>query len=227
MFEIKDIPKLFLAFFIILPIISLIHESGHVFFARILGAKNIQIVVGTGKTITRKWFFEIRKYYFWYGFCYFDNIDESQRWRNILIYLGGSIFNIIAAFLMVYLVNTEWLEQGIFSYQFVYFSLYYVFFAFFPMKYPDGNFSDGKILLDLLKNNYSLINQKKYRLAWEKEQHLWKLYDNQKQEIKNFETLEEGLKKSVETAKRNRPSRLEIIKEKGLDEVKSFPRNPL
>jgi hypothetical protein len=227
MFDLKDIPKLFLAFFIILPIISIIHETGHVFFARLLGARNIQIVIGSGKIIARKWIFEIRKYYFWYGFCYFDNIDESQKLRNIIIYLGGTIFNTLAALFMVYLVSYNWVEPGIFTYQFIYFSLYYVFFALFPMKYPDGNFSDGKILLELLKDNHELINQKRYQLAAEKDAEVWILKNNRGKEIEKFESFEEGINKSVEIAKKNRPSRLEINKGEDGTEVQIFPRTPL
>lgn len=67
MFGLNDIPKFFLAFFLVLPIISLIHEAGHVFFAWLMGGKNIKVTIGSGKVLFQIGMLEVRKYYFWYG----------------------------------------------------------------------------------------------------------------------------------------------------------------
>lgn len=89
MFGINDIPKFFLAFFLVLPVISFLHEAGHVFFAWLMGGKNIKVTVGTGEVLFRLGMLEVRKYYFWYGLCTFDNLKRNQRAANILVFSGG------------------------------------------------------------------------------------------------------------------------------------------
>ena len=72
MIEFWDIPKLFIAFFVILPLVSLIHELGHVIIAKILGATNVKIIIGSGRILLNTRIFEIRKYYFYYGITTLD-----------------------------------------------------------------------------------------------------------------------------------------------------------
>ena len=60
MFGINDIPKFFLAFFLVLPVISFLHEAGHVFFAWLMGGKNIKVTVGTGDVLFRLGLLEVR-----------------------------------------------------------------------------------------------------------------------------------------------------------------------
>ncbi|WP_417887920.1 site-2 protease family protein [Zunongwangia sp.] len=229
MFDFKDIPKLFLAFFVVMPIISLIHELGHMLFAGILGAKNIKVIIGSGKIIFSNRFFEIRKYYFYYGFCYFENIDEKSSFRNILIYSGGTISNCIASAILILIISKGVLEPNIFTYQFLYFSLYYVFFALFPMSYPDGNYSDGKIIYYLLAKDKGLIRQKMYQLKWHKKNNKWILYSENEEKLEEFEKYEDARKVSVERAKQNRPSKLAIIEDEHHDNnrIEIFPRNPI
>ena len=93
MIDFIDIPKLFLAFFVVLPVVSLIHEFGHVLMAKLLGAKNVKIIIGSGKVLLNTKFLEIRKYYFYYGFCYFENISDESRWRNLSIYSGYQLID--------------------------------------------------------------------------------------------------------------------------------------
>ncbi|MDO6391902.1 hypothetical protein Q4E40_17330 [Pontibacter sp. BT731] len=86
MFGFQDIPKFFLAFFVVLPVISFLHEGGHVFFAWLMGGKNIKVTVGTGDMLFRLGMLEVRQYYFWYGHCSFDNLKRNQRIANILVF---------------------------------------------------------------------------------------------------------------------------------------------
>ena len=165
MFQLQDLPKFFLAFFLVMPVISILHESGHVFFAWMMGGKNIRVTVGTGKPAFKLGMLEIRQYYFWYGLCTFENIERKEKFSNILIFSGGALFNLLGTLAVMLLVKEQILKPGLFTYQFTYFSLYYIFFALLPMPYPDGNLSDGKIILDLLRGREEMVRQRTYEFS--------------------------------------------------------------
>jgi hypothetical protein len=224
MFGINDIPKFFLAFFLVLPMISLVHEAGHVIFAWLMGAKNIKVTIGSGRVLFRVGLLEVRKYYFWYGHCTFDNLKRNKRFANILIHSGGALFNSIAAGVIIYLIEHNALEAGIFTYQFTYFSLYYVFFALLPMPYPDGNDSDGKVILDLIRNK---IQVKTYRVQWNKEKKHWCVLDHNMDLLDVTDEEEEALDKANQVAQQNRPSRLLHMKRGEEIEVQNYPKVPL
>ncbi|AHM58746.1 hypothetical protein D770_02385 [Flammeovirgaceae bacterium 311] len=226
MFGIEDIPKFFLAFFLVLPIISFVHESGHVFFAWLMGAKNIKVVVGSGDVLFRKWILEVRKYYFWYGLCTFDNLKRNERFSNILIFSGGALFNAISAVVVIYLINNNFIEPGMVTYQFTYFSMYYIFFALLPMPYPGGSYSDGKIILDLIRNNNN-IKEKIFRIHWDESKNKWCVMDYNGKLVQTFQDEEEALEKAHEVARNNRPSRLINSKSGEEKEVRNYPRIPL
>ncbi|MBC5992200.1 M50 family metallopeptidase [Pontibacter cellulosilyticus] len=224
MFGINDIPKFFLAFFLVLPIISFVHEAGHVFFAWLMGGKNIKVTVGSGGVLFRVGMLELRKYYFWYGLCTFDNLKRNERFSNILIFSGGAIFNSLAALIIIYLIENKTLEPGIITYQFTYFSLYYVFFALLPMPYPDGNQSDGKVILDLLRNKEQV---KTYRVQWSGEKSQWCVLDHDRNLVQAFDDEEQAVTKAHEVAQQNRPSRLVNSKSGKETEVGNYPKVPL
>ncbi|WP_460879085.1 hypothetical protein [Pontibacter rugosus] len=54
--------------------------------------------------------------------------------------------------MVIYLIENNTIQPNLATYQFTYFSLYYIFFALLPMPYPGGSSSDGKIILDLIRN---------------------------------------------------------------------------
>jgi hypothetical protein len=226
MFGIDDIPKFFLAFFLVLPIISFVHESGHVFFAWLMGGKNIKVVVGTGDVLFRKGMLEVRTYYFWYGLCTFDNLKRNKRFSNILIFSGGAIFNAISVVAVIYLINNNFIEPGIVTYQFTYFSMYYIFFALLPMPYPGGSYSDGKVILDLIRNQKH-VEEKIYRIHWDESKSQWCVLDHNGKLVQAFQDEEEALEKAHEVAQNNRPSRLINSKSGEEKEVRNYPRIPL
>jgi len=226
MIEFWDIPKLFIAFFVILPVVSLIHELGHVVVAKLLGAKNIKIIIGSGRILWNTRVFEIRKYYFYYGYCYFENIDDSSRWKNLFIYSGGVLVNILVAVLLIYVISGEFIASSSFTYQFLYFSMYYVFFALLPMSYPDGNFSDGKIIYHLLKRDHRLLQQKQFQLWYDKKDAHWKLAVESRDTIEKLKDFDKAYEIALEKARTSRPSKLEVIKE-NTSHFEIFPRNPI
>ncbi|NJW53749.1 DUF2188 domain-containing protein [Salinimicrobium oceani] len=228
MFGFQDIPKFLLAFFLVLPLISILHEAGHVFFAWLMGAKNIRIVVGSGKPIFNRGILEVRQYYFWYGFCTFENIERKENLANILIFSGGAFFNLLSTGAVIFMVEQEVLEPGMLTYQFTYFSMYYVFFALLPMLYPGGNFSDGKIILELLKNKDEIIKERTYHVKWNTESNQWQILAHDGEVAASFETEEEAVDKARALAQENRPSR--VILSTGEDEekeIQNYPRIPL
>ena len=224
MFGLNDLPKFFLAFFLVLPVISFVHEAGHVFFAWLMGGKNIKVTVGSGKVLFRMGLLEVRKYYFWYGFCTFDNLKRNRRFANILIFSGGALFNALGALVVIHLIENKTLEPGILTYQFTYFSLYYIFFALLPMPYPDGNYSDGKVILDLIRNK---AQERTYRVEWNDEKKKWCVLDHEKNLVQTFEDEEQALAKAHEVAQQNRPSRLVNSRSGKETEVQNYPKVPL
>lgn len=227
MFGFSDIPKFILAFFLVMPLISILHEFGHVFFAWMFGGKNIKVSIGTGKPIFKMGMLEIRKYYFWYGLCTFENLRRNHRFGNILIFGGGTLFNSLGIVGVLLLVKYELLETGMFTYQFTYFSMYYIFFALLPMPYPDGNYSDGKIILDLLRNKQTTILARTYRIKWNKDAEEFYVVDHEEKLLNSFREEEEAVKAAKEMAQQNRPSRVLWHKEGKDEEIQNFPRIPL
>ncbi|MCC9135792.1 M50 family metallopeptidase [Pontibacter silvestris] len=226
MFGLNDIPKFFLAFFLVLPIISILHEAGHVFFAWLMGGKNIKVTVGSGNILFRAGILEVRKYYFWYGLCTFDNLKRNKRFSNILIFLGGALFNAIAALIVIYWIEEKQLDPSLFTYQFTYFSMYYIFFALLPMPYPDGTYSDGKIILDLILYR-GVERETIYRIHWSEEKKQWCVLDHNQNLVQAFTEEEQALAKAHEVAQNNRPSRLLNSKNGQEVEVRNYPRVPL
>lgn len=227
MFELHEIPHFFLAFFLVLPVISLLHEAGHVFFAWIMGGKNIRISVGTGKKLFEVGMLEVRKYYFWYGLCTFENLKVNKSFSHVLIFFGGSLFNTTAALGVVALIQHQVLEPTILTYQFTYFSLYYIFFALLPMTYPDGTHSDGKIIMDLIKKKRSTIKVQTYRVHWDKNKCQWQVLDPGRKLLRECCEIEEAQIIAREAAKENRPSRVVDTGKRKNKELFNYPRIPL
>ncbi|HSJ67066.1 MAG TPA: site-2 protease family protein [Anditalea sp.] len=227
MFGISDLPKFILAFFLVMPLISILHEGGHVLCAWIMGGQNIKVSIGTGKPIFQKGMLEVRKYYFWYGMCTFENLKRNKRWGNILIFSGGSLFNLLGVIVVIILVEQEWIETNIFTYQFTYFSIYYIFFALLPMPYPDGNYSDGKIILDLLRGKSSVINEKTFRVLWVDEKKEWHVFNHDEQFVEAFRNEEDACNKAKDIAKNQRPSRIINVKNGEEKEIHNYPQIPL
>ena len=152
MFGLDDFLVFFRAFFIVFPIVTLIHVFGHYLFARLNGCQGSKIIIGCGKKLFSIRNIEIRMFYFWDGSCVFSDIKVKSKFRHILIYFGGSLFNMLAIFIVHMSIKLEIIEASSITYQFIYFSIYTIFFALMPMDYPNGSPSDGKALFQIYKN---------------------------------------------------------------------------
>ncbi|MDX5396891.1 MAG: hypothetical protein LPK21_11890, partial [Hymenobacteraceae bacterium] len=109
---------------------------------------------------------------------------------------------------------------------FTYFSFYYFFFALLPMPYPDGSYSDGKIILDLIRNK-GADGERVYRVHWNEEKKKWCVLDHDRKLVQAFDNEAQALAKAQEVAQQNRPSRLLNSKNGEEVEVKNYPRIPL
>lgn len=158
MFGLEDMIGVFLALFIVFPIVSILHESGHLLFAYLFGAKELKLTIGCGNPIFKWKFIEFRKYYFWYGWCYYSELDLNNRLTNLLVYAGPMIVNLSSALFVNWLVFQGILESSTLWYQFVYFSIYFSVFDLIPMTYQDGQPSNGRVIYELIrygeKNDY-------------------------------------------------------------------------
>lgn len=146
MFSLSDLDTFAWAFFVILPIVSLIHATGHHFFVWLFGGKG-DLIVGKGNEIFGIGPIHIHLFYFIDATCYYKGIEEKKRWQQILIHGGGSLFNLLSVLVINLLIMQEVLPRSSFFYQFAYFSLYYIFFALLPFDYGENAPSDGKAIL--------------------------------------------------------------------------------
>ncbi|RNA67041.1 site-2 protease family protein [Alteribacter keqinensis] len=151
MFGWSDVPTAIWAFFVILPLVSLIHELGHYLFTRLFGGK-IKFCLGRGKILFKLGGIEVRRVYFLDSWCQIDKLSVSNKWSHTIVYLGGPLFNIATVIVINSSIHMGLLEPHILFYQFVYFSLYFTFFSLLPVDYGDGNPSDGKAIYDVIKH---------------------------------------------------------------------------
>jgi hypothetical protein len=113
---------IFIFFFVIVPLVHLIHEAGHVFMAKLYDVKGTQIVIGAGPKIfeTRIAGTGIRLNCILFLGAYSTNMEEGKLSYNEVVWIsaGGPIFNILSIGLVLPFWNP------------FYFSLLNLFFYF-------------------------------------------------------------------------------------------------
>jgi len=150
MFTLNDIPMFLVNFFIILPIVTLVHEAGHVLIASLFGGK-VKFCIGTGRTLFQIGPLEVRRKYFMEGWCQYEELTYNKTWAHVAIYLGGSLFNLIVILIINYFITSNMIPVTLFFYQFTYFSIYFIFFSLMPFRNDDGRPSDGMAVFDVLR----------------------------------------------------------------------------
>ncbi|MGN7481550.1 site-2 protease family protein [Priestia megaterium] len=150
MFGWSDMPKLLFSFLIVIPLVSVIHQLGHSLMAIILGGR-VDFTIGQGRTIFRWKKIKIKSIYFLHSFCIYEKLKYDNRFTHACVYAGGTIAN-LASILFVYgLIMWGVLSKNLFSYQFVYFSIYYIVFSLLPFEYSETSLSDGRAIYDALR----------------------------------------------------------------------------
>ena len=158
MFDFADVTKFIFSFFLIMPIVTFIHLSGHLFCAAIFGGTGKKLTLGCGNKLFSIFKMDIKKYYFWNGHCEFDKLQADHPFKSVMVYLGGALFNLVSIFIINGLIFLDVLNNSIFWYQFIYFSFYIMFFSLFPMYFTDGSPSDGQAaLLSLKKQEKDIV----------------------------------------------------------------------
>ncbi|PWA07048.1 hypothetical protein DCC39_16935 [Pueribacillus theae] len=151
MFTLHDMGTFAWAFFITLPLTIIIHIAGHAFFAFLFGAKP-KVEIGSGRKLIKVKHVQIRHLYFINASCKYDSIRNEKRWKHALIYAGGSIFNLSSIFVVNGLIHFGIFQKHLFFYQFVYFSIYFIFFSLLPIQYANNWASDGKAIYEVLRH---------------------------------------------------------------------------
>ncbi|GAB1771770.1 site-2 protease family protein [Priestia megaterium] len=143
-------PKLLFSFLIVIPLVSVIHQLGHSLMAIILGGK-VDFTIGQGKTIFRWKKIKIKSIYFLHSFCIYEKLKYDNRFTHACVYAGGTIANLASILLVYGLIMLGVLSKNLFSYQFVYFSIYYIVFSLLPFEYSETSLSDGRAIYDALR----------------------------------------------------------------------------
>ena len=106
MFGFEDMWKFFFSFFLVLPIVTFIHEAGHLFFGKVTGGR-VHIHIGSGNRLFQIGPCHIRKLYFWDGWCEYENLKNHTRRHLVAVYLGGPFFTILSMLIVNGLIHTE------------------------------------------------------------------------------------------------------------------------
>ncbi|MEK3907526.1 hypothetical protein [Oceanobacillus sp. FSL W7-1309] len=72
MFGLFDLLRLLMSVLIILPLSSVLRESGYYLAATILGAKEKKLIIGSGPVLFRLPTIEVRKYFFMYSWMEYE-----------------------------------------------------------------------------------------------------------------------------------------------------------
>ena len=150
MFGWSDMPKLLFSFLIVIPLVSVIHQLGHSLMAIILGRK-VDFTIWQGRTIFRWKKIKIKSIYFLHSFCIYEKLKYDNRFTHACVYAGGTIANLASVLLVYGLIMWGVLSKNLFSYQFVYFSIYYIVFSLLPFEYSETSLSDGRAIYDALR----------------------------------------------------------------------------
>jgi hypothetical protein len=150
MFELRDVMTFLWAFFIILPIVSIIHVGGHSFMAFLFGGR-ASLEIGMGKNLMKIGPIKIKRMYFMDSLCQYRSLKVDNRLTNALVYAGGSIFNIASICFVNLLILNNVLEPHLFFYQFAYYSAYYTLTSLLPVQYSDTYLSDGMAIYKVIK----------------------------------------------------------------------------
>lgn len=143
--------QILLGIFFFMPIITLIHELGHAFFAKLFKLSITSITLGDGKKLFSLGKLNINILYFWYGRIDVKSFNISKS-KKTLFLLGGIIFNLISIIIIRYLININFISTFFFQ-TFITFSEFMIIVSIIPIKHFDGSITDGYQIWNLLMKN--------------------------------------------------------------------------
>lgn len=164
MFTLIDFFYLLLSALVILPLVSVIRESGYYLVVSLLGATNKKLTVGSGPVLFRTETIEVRRYFFMYSWFEYDEINPDKKFWHGLIYASPMLSNIIVAVLINSLIVGGIIPEWGFWNQFLFYVFYFVLFDALPVYLPDGQPSNGRAIFDLIwhgrRSDYSKSQQR-------------------------------------------------------------------
>lgn len=89
--------------FVILPILTIIHELGHVCAALVFKQEVVKIKMGSGKKLFSIHKLDVHLFYFWNGVCLFKIKEGLSVRKVIVIFLMGAVFNLVAGFILMWI----------------------------------------------------------------------------------------------------------------------------
>jgi hypothetical protein len=152
MFGFSDFLGFLLSLLFIYPVVSLIHELGHSFFAWLFGGK-FSFSLGRGRRIFQKGPFILNSMYFLDAFCEYEQLRWNSRLTHSLVHAGGVIFNLGSVLVLNLLISQDILEPHPIFVRYSYFSVWLATFSLIPVDYGNGNYSDGLSIYQVVRHN--------------------------------------------------------------------------
>ena len=139
-----------LTYILLYPFIAMIHELGHGFFVKLFGGEVNRIGFGSGGST-----FQVKKLFIgthtrWAGMIYWTISNKISRGKEILILLGGVIFNFMTG-VLIWLFIWYYDFQSLILSNTIVFSFVAVLTSLIPFTLSDGIDTDGKQILKLIK----------------------------------------------------------------------------
>ncbi|GAK13701.1 hypothetical protein [Geomicrobium sp. JCM 19039] len=153
MFDFLDLLRLLISAFVILPFVSLIRESGYYLVATLLGAKNKKIIIGCGPKLFSLPSIEVRRYFFMFSWCHYDDIRPDHKFWHALIYASPMLSNILAAVMVNIMLGFGLLPGETLWNTFLFYTFYFVLFDALPVYMPDGQPTNGRAIWDLFRHD--------------------------------------------------------------------------
>ncbi|WYP27323.1 hypothetical protein NSQ54_04195 [Alkalihalobacillus sp. FSL W8-0930] len=198
MFGLYDLFRLIVAAIVILPITSVIRESGYYLAVTILGAKEKKLIVGSGPILFSLPTIEVRRYFFMYSWIEYEELNPKNRFWHGFIYASPIIGPLLLGLAINMMLANGVIESNVFWSTFLFYIFYYIFFDVIPVYLPDGQPTNGRAIFDLIWHG-ERSDYKKARLEKEKEEQ-----ENKSEEDSAKNSEKEGYTEAQEETIENR-----------------------
>lgn len=135
---------------VLFPIVTVIHEFGHAFFAKVFSQDIQEISLGMGEEVFRKGLFKVRSAYFAFGWVKL-NEEKMSKWQHLIFLMGGILFNFVVAVTLDLVTGYEFFVFRNYLDSFIFLSYLQVVVNIIPLAFIHGD-SDGKQVMQVLRN---------------------------------------------------------------------------
>ncbi|AXF55684.1 hypothetical protein [Salicibibacter kimchii] len=150
MFELTDLPRLFLSALVVLPIVMVIRENGYYLAATLLGATNKKLTIGCGPILFSTRTLEVRRYVIMYSWMDYDELNPEGKFWHIVIYASPILTMGVVAVITNSLLANGVLSSNMFWDLFLFYLFFYILFDVLPVYLPDGQPTNGRAIFDLI-----------------------------------------------------------------------------